>query len=326
MLMMHPGARFLPWFASSVRIPALLRAKKCFRLPYRDEDVMKKLLVGISALAIFALTAPVVAQTADVQSLSRELERLRNDLVDLQRFVYAGEGEVLVVPSAGTSADSAAVQLGIQQLEEKLRLLTGRVEDLEYQQRQLNTRMDTLVADMEGRLAAGVPLAASTANEDIILPADGGLTDDDLTAGVAPEAGVTATTLLPPGNEMDQYNFAFSLLRKADYEGAEIAFSEFITVYPDSELNGNAYYWLGSTNFVRDDFQNAAIAFLKGYQFDATGPKAADNLLKLGVTLSRLGKNAEACATFGELENKFPEAAQTLLDEASDEAAAAGCG
>lgn len=287
---------------------------------------MKKLLVGISALAIFALTAPVVAQTADVQSLSRELERLRNDLVDLQRFVYAGEGEVLVVPSAGTSADSAAVQLGIQQLEEKLRLLTGRVEDLEYQQRQLNTRMDTLVADMEGRLAAGVPLAASTANEDIILPADGGLTDDDLTAGVAPEAGVTATTLLPPGNEMDQYNFAFSLLRKADYEGAEIAFSEFITVYPDSELNGNAYYWLGSTNFVRDDFQNAAIAFLKGYQFDATGPKAADNLLKLGVTLSRLGKNAEACATFGELENKFPEAAQTLLDEASDEAAAAGCG
>ncbi len=287
---------------------------------------MKKLLVGFSALAMFALTAPVMGQTADVQSLSRELERLRNDLVDLQRFVYAGEGEaVIVVPSTGSSTDSAAVQLGIQQLEEKLRLLTGRVEDLEYQQRQLNARMDTLVADTEARLAAGVP-AAAVAAEDITLPADGGLTNDDLTAGVTPEAGTTATTtLLPPGNEMDQYNFAFSLLRKADYEGAEIAFSEFITVYPDSELNGNAYYWLGSTHFVRDDFQNAAIAFLKGYQFDATGPKAADNLLKLGVTLSRLGKNAEACATFGELRNKFPEAAQTLLDEASDEAAAAGC-
>ncbi len=287
---------------------------------------MKKLLVGLSALAMFAMTAPVVAQTADVQSLSRELERLRNDLVDLQRFVYAGEGEVLVVPSTGTSQDAAAVQLGIQQLEEKLRLLTGRVEDLEYQQRQLKTRMDTLVADMEARLAAGVPMAAGTATEDITLPADGGLTDDDLNAGVEVETTTTTTALLPPGNEMDQYNFAFSLLRKADYEGAEIAFNEFITVYPDSELNGNAYYWLGSTHFVRDDFQNAAIAFLKGYQFDATGPKAADNLLKLGVTLSRLGKNAEACATFGELNNKFPEAAQTLLDEAADEAAAAGCG
>ena len=113
---------------------------------------MKKLLVGFSALAMFALTAPVMGQTADVQSLSRELERLRNDLVDLQRFVYAGEGEaVIVVPSTGSSADSAAVQLGIQQLEEKLRLLTGRVEDLEYQQRQLNARMDTLVADTEAR-------------------------------------------------------------------------------------------------------------------------------------------------------------------------------
>lgn len=287
---------------------------------------MKKLLVGFSALAMFALTAPVMGQTADVQSLSRELERLRNDLVDLQRFVYAGEGEAIVVaPSAGNSTGSAVVQLGIQQLEEKLRLLTGRVEDLEYQQRQLNARMDTLDADNEARLATGVP-AAALAAEDITLPADGGLTDDDLTAGVTPEvATTTTTTLLPPGNEMDQYNFAFSLLRKADYEGAEIAFNEFITVYPETELNGNAYYWLGSIHFHRNDFQNAAIAFLKGYKSDATGPKAANNLLNLGVTLSRLDRNAEACATFGELANKFPEAAQTLLDEASDEAAVAGC-
>ena len=120
-------------------------------------------------------------------------------------------------------------------------------------------------------------------------------------------------------------NFAFSLLRKADYEGAQMAFDEFITLHPDSELTGNAYYWLGSTHFVRDQYRDAAVAFLKGYQEGPTGPKAADNLLKLGVTLSRLGKPDEACATFKELSNKFPEAAQILLDEASDEAASAGC-
>jgi tol-pal system protein YbgF len=294
--------------------------------PYKDEDVMKKLLIGLSVLAVLVSATPSFAQSADVQTLSRELDRLRNDLVDLQRFVYAGQGEAIVVsPSIDSTADAAAFQLGIQQLEEKLRLLTGRVEDLEYQQRQLNERMDSLVADLDARLAAGAPLAGAS-NELVMPESDAGLTGDDLVAGTTTNEAEVTGALLPPGSEMDQYNFAFSLLRKADYDGAEIAFNEFITVYPDSELNGNAYYWLGSTYFVRDNFQNAAIAFLKGYQFDSTGPKAADNLLKLGVTLSRLGKNAEACATFAELTNKFPEAAQTLLDEAADEAASAGCG
>ncbi len=286
---------------------------------------MKKLLVGLSFLAVLASATPLFAQTADVQTLSSKLDRLHNDLIDLQRFVYKGEGEVLTVtPSIASSANSATIQLGIQQFEEKLRLLTGRLEDLEYQQRQLNERMDKLVADVDARLASGAPMAGDA--NDLTMPGDGGLTNDDLVAGSDVEAGDVTGALLPPDSEMDQYNFAFSLLRKADYEGAEIAFNEFISVFPNSELNGNAYYWLGSTYFVRENYQNAAIAFLKGYQFDATGPKAADILLKLGVTLSRLGKNAEACATFVELNNKFPEAAQTLLDEASDEAAAAGCG
>jgi len=289
-----------------------------------------KTLRGVVATgALLFLLAPAQAQTADVQSLARELERLRNDLVDLQRFVYAGEGEVIeIAPSVAAGEDAAQLQLGIQNLEERVRLLTGRVEEIEYQQRQLMTRMDTLIADINARLS-GVPQPAA-GESDIVLPDDGAALADGGAVELIPEADATADVatgaILPPGPEMDQYNFAFSLLRKADYEGAEMAFNEFITLHPDSELTGNAYYWLGSTHFVRDEFRDAAVAFLKGYQQSPTGPKAADNLLKLGVTLSRLDKPDEACATFAELENKFPEAAQTLLDEASDEASAAGCG
>ncbi|MBT5432645.1 MAG: tol-pal system protein YbgF [Alphaproteobacteria bacterium] len=284
---------------------------------------MRKLSVLLLTSACLFVSAPALAQSTDVQSLAHEMERLRNDLVDLQRFVYAGEGEALVVsPGLESSQDAAQFQLSLQQVEERVRLLTGRVEELEYQQRQLLARMDTLIADLE-RGAAVPSTGELVMSEDTVTADDGGAVDivpntTETTAGVA-------GAILPPGSEMDQYNFAFSLLRKADYEGAQMAFDEFITLHPDSELTGNAYYWLGSTHFVRDQYRDAAVAFLKGYQEGPTGPKAADNLLKLGVTLSRLGKPDEACATFKELSNKFPEAAQILLDEASDEAASAGC-
>ena len=279
----------------------------------------------LALLVLVAAAAGAVAQSTDLNTLARELERLRKDMVDLQRYVYAGEGEPLaVVPSDTGGGDAAQLQLRVQQLEERLRLLTGQIEELQHQQRQTDQRLEELVASAG---TAGAASAGGTAGE---IPAggEGTLTDEDLAAGA--EGGDAAVAgsgpVLPAGSEMDQYNFAFSLLRKADYDGAQAAFNEFIALHPGSELAGNAYYWLGETYYVRNAYQEAAVSFLKGYQQFPQGDKAPDNLLKLGMTLTRLGKNAEACATFNELNAKFPDAPQTVRDRAAQEAAAAGCG
>ena len=289
---------------------------------------MKRSSTILAALTAVVLAMPAHAQTNDIQSLVNELERLRGDIVDLQRYVYAGEGDAAAATTGLASQQNAAQsQLGLQALEERVRGLTGLVEELDHRQSQLLVRMDRLIADLDARFAALERGGAAVGSSgDIVLPDDAAVVP-----GLVPEDGGPDETgetdgILPPGSEMEQYNFAFSLLRKADYEGASAAFNEFLALHPDSDLVGNAYYWLGSVNLVRDMFRDAAVAFLKGYQERPAGPKAADNLLKLGVTLSRLDKFEEACATFKELANKFPDAADTLLDEASDEATAAGCG
>ena len=279
------------------------------------------LLAAVGVLLVAA--APALAQS-DLQALAREVERLRADLVDLQRFLYAGEGELPVpAPSTAAGPDIAPLQQGLQRLEEGIRQLTGRIEETEHRQRQLLARMDGLIGDLDARFAAleggAVAPAPDTAADTATAATDA--------AAAAPEGeSVAAATVLPPGSAMERYNFAFSLLRKADYEAAEAAFVEFIALYPDNELTGNAYYWLGSVHFVRDRFRDAAVAFLKGYSGTPTGPKAADNLFKLGAALSRDGKLKEACAVFEKLAGEFPGAPRALLDEAAVEAAAARCG
>jgi tol-pal system protein YbgF len=283
--------------------------------------------------AIFAAGA-ASAQVYDLQEVQREVDALRADMADLQRYVYSGEGGGVSVEPLDTTGlstqETASVQVRIMQMEERLRQLTGQLEELQYQQRQQGDRIERLIADVDARLAsieggAGAT-AGGTAASTVTVPSDSTTTTtiiEDET--VVTTGSATAGATLPPGSEMDQYNYAFSLLRQADYDAAEAAFQEFLTAHPDGQLAGNAYYWLGETYYVRDNYQQAAINFLKGYQQFPDSSKAPDNLLKLGITLSRLNKTAEACATFAELSRKFPSAPQNLRDKAAEEARAAGC-
>ena len=135
-----------------------------------------------------------------------------------------------------------------------------------------------------------------------------------------------ARLVLPPGTPKSQYEYALSLMRqKLDFAAAEIAFKAFIEQHPKDGLTGNAYFWLGQTFYARKSFQDAVFAFAEGFQKFPTGTKAPDSLLKLGMSLSRLNKQREACTTFGRLVAKFPKANPRLKARAERERSRAKC-
>ncbi len=156
--------------------------------------------------------------------------------------------------------------------------------------------------------AAGVQILGT-------LPADG---NENLRLQVQPD-------VLPAGTPEEQYAFAYSLLQQFRIPEAEQAFSEFVLVNQNHPLVGNAQYWLGETYYTRGMLQEAALTFFQGYQENPTGTKAADNLLKLGMSLARMDKITEACATFGELANQFPDATQSIKDQTAGERTRLSC-
>jgi len=141
---------------------------------------------------------------------------------------------------------------------------------------------------------------------------------------VAP-AAAAPTGGLPAGTPQQQYDYAFGLLRQANYDGAEQALVAFIQQNPGDPLAANAKYWLGETYYVRGNYTEAARAFGVSYQDHPNGPKATDSLLKLGLSLSLLGRNADACAVFSELEGQFPNAAANVLQRSQQERGRLGC-
>lgn len=133
------------------------------------------------------------------------------------------------------------------------------------------------------------------------------------------ESGVPVDVALPEGTPKQQYDYAFEFLKRQDYARAEAAFREFMKRYPKDALAGNAQYWLGETHYVRNDLQKSVIEFMNGYQNYPKSNKAPDNLLKLGMSLSRLGQTKEACTALGRLSKDYPEATDQIKRSAQQE-------
>ena len=106
------------------------------------------------------------------------------------------------------------------------------------------------------------------------------------------------------------YERSYESLLRRRFTDAEVGFRGFVTNYRDHSLAGNAQYWLGETFYVQGDYKQAAQAFLTGYRDYPKSRKAADSLLKLGLSLNRLGQKEQACAAFSQVGSQFPKAAE----------------
>lgn len=147
------------------------------------------------------------------------------------------------------------------------------------------------------------------------VPTPGAVASSSLGA----DAGVPVDVALPEGTPKQQYDYAFDFLKRQDYARAEAAFREFMKRYPKDALAGNAQYWLGETYYVRNDLQKSVIEFMNGYQNYPKSNKAPDNLLKLGMSLSRLGQTKEACTALGRLTKEYPDAGEQIRRSAQQE-------
>lgn len=151
----------------------------------------------------------------------------------------------------------------------------------------------------------------------------GGYSSETLSAPTA-VAGLPAEAV--GANPKQLYETAYGYLLQQDYGAAEAAFDDFLKRFPSDSLAGNAQYWLGESFYVRGNYKAAAGAFLKGYQTYAKSSKAPDSLLKLAMSLDRMGQKDAACSSFSELNTRFPTAPPHIKSRAQSERQRLGCG
>lgn len=229
------------------------------------------------------------------------------------------------VPAAiGSSSDAARIDA----LETQVRALTAQLEQLSNQTRSLPPSVQSEALPSR---SPAIDLGSTSDmgfGATIVTPGGGDTIESLLNQSEPIDAG-SQLALAPPGfgggDPKQAYETAYGYLLQQNYGAAQSAFEDFLARYPDDPLAGNAQYWLGESLYVRGQFKAAASAFLKGYQTYGQSAKAPDSLLKLAMSLDRLGQKEAACSSFAELSARFPNAPSHVKTRAQTERQRAGC-
>jgi tol-pal system protein YbgF len=303
-------------------------------------------------------TAAPTAPSGGDAALKQRVEQLEEQLVDMQVVVGTLESlarnGVSAAPRKDGDSGDGADSLRVDALETQVRAMAAQIEQLSQQVRSLGGQplKRTEAAPDEG-VPPDAPLAKpppgdATRFGSTTITSDTGdaVADGEQAAppgqrlppaqkppGQLPPPGApaqdTVAAVTPPGapaaNPKQLYETAYGYLMQRDYGAAQSGFEEFLNRYPKDSLAGNAQYWLGEAHFVRGEYKAAAGAFLKGYKDYAGNARAADSLLKLAMSLDRLGQKDGACSSYSELNTRFPDAPDNVKMRAKSERQRIGC-
>ncbi|WP_313915963.1 tol-pal system protein YbgF [Tahibacter sp.] len=286
-------------------------------------------LIGVRITVAAALAAATVSMPVAAERLS-----LAERVTALETQAQAGQGNLDLVNQL------QALQTEVQQLNGLVEQLRHQLDEQKERSKQQYIDLDSRIGRLEGGGGGAAPGAAPANSgqlDDIQLGAptgagstpppppstDPSLSLDSPTASTMPGAAAPRTiepaaavatpppvasgTRFDPASEKATYDEAFAALKDGRYAESARRFQAFIDAYPSSELTANAYYWLGESYYVTQNYRVSLDTFqtlLKSYP---DSQKAPDALLKTGYCQYELKQWEPAKATLTRVVQKYPD-------------------
>lgn len=273
---------------------------------------LNRLLV-LAAVSIAVLALPAHAQRL---SLAERVAKLESE---------QGQG--------GAQANIQMVNQ-INALQSQLQNLQGQIEELRHQLDELKSHgkdqyidLDSRIGRLEGRNPAAAPTPAAGANPNGTTMQDVQLGNPPVAQAQAPAAApATAPEQIPPSTGQSAmpadasapappavaqdpktaYDTAFGALKDGRYAESARLFQAFIGQFPNDELTPNAYYWLGESYYVTQNYPVSLDTFHKLLAQFPNSQKAPDALLKVGYCQYEMKQWDQAQATLNQVITQYP--------------------
>ena len=212
----------------------------------------------------------------------------------------------------------------LEQLQTEVRELRGVVEVQANEIRQLQEDGKSRYQDLDSRLleltkkvsATPAPVSSSDGALPLNHGADElGVVSEEKVDGGSPSGAKPAAKAAPEPTEEQklEYQQAYGLIKEKAFDEAIDRLHKFIEHYPEGELAGNAYYWLGEVYMALPKLEQARQAFTVVVGSFPDHRKVADALFKLGVVYDRLQDPRQSEKYLTEVQTKFPESTAAKL-------------
>jgi tol-pal system protein YbgF len=244
-------------------------------------------------------SAPAWGASKEMIQLQTQVQQLQEQMTAMQRSFDERMGVMKNLVEQDTDAINK-VTVALTTLQATLQKQQGdsgaHVEQLSGQIQSLNDTLDELKArlakvskQLEDMQSSQQSLAAQQATQ---------------------QAQQQAAAQAPPPDVL--YNNALR-----DYNGdkndlATQEFSDYVKFYPNTDLAGNCYFYLGEIQFRQGNYAQAAQSYDQVMQNFPTGNKTASAQLKKGFALIELGKQDDGVTELRHLIQRYPKSNEAL--------------
>jgi tol-pal system protein YbgF len=257
-------------------------------------------------LALFALLPTLLLAATPSWGVSKETIQLQTQVQQLQEQMTAMqrsfdermgvmnnlvERDTDAVNKAVTALSALQASLQKQQGDSSTHVdqLSGQIQSLNDSLDELKVRLAKVSKQLEDMQAAQQSTAASTAQQ---------------------QAQQQALAQAPPPDVL--YNNALRDYNGAKNDLAIQEFSDYIKFYPNTDLAGNCYFYLGEIQFRQGNYQQAAQSYDQVLQNFPTGSKVASAQLKKGFALIELGKQDDGVVELRHVIQRYPRSPEAL--------------
>jgi len=248
---------------------------------------------------LWLAVAPAWGASKEMIQLQTQVQQLQEQMTAMQRSFDERMGVMKNLVEQDTDAINKATgalttlqtTLQKQQGDSSAHVdqLSGQIQSLNDTLDELKARLAKVSKQLEDMQASQQSQAAQTAQQ---------------------QAQQQAQAQAPPPDVL--YNNALRDYNGAKNDLAVQEFSDYIKYYPNTDLAGNCYFYLGEIQFRQGNYQQAAQSYDQVLQNFPTGTKVASAQLKKGFALIELGKQEDGVQELRHLIQRYPHSPEAL--------------
>ncbi len=240
----------------------------------------------------------------------QRLDDLKFELTKQQEAVDARIGKLeeaaKVQPLLDLFTQLEALKLEMSKLRGQVEVLNNSIENTGKRQRDMYIDLDTRLRRLEQQSALGPAPAPVPAAPGAVAPAPASAAAASAPAAIPATPPVAAVTTASPGAENHTYDAAQAQRRIGNYQGAIVAFQNFIKQYPQSNLAPRAQYWIGDSYFNLRDFKLAIASQQTLIKTYPDSPSVPDAMLNIASSQIEMGESITGRRTLEDLVARYP--------------------
>ena len=271
------------------------------------------------------------ATTKDVQILDREIDKLYSQLsvlrkenkslenkLDLELSAIRKENSSLENKISALSEENQKLKteflFRLENLQSEIRVLSMGIEEYKDYLKRPSKEIGRVKEDVEVRLRILEERRKNLEEkiremEDRLKGLEGKIKQTELEKS-SPTKEVPSEPKGLSAGVGDLYKDAYETFQKGDYEGARKKFEAFLKQYPNTELSGNAQFWIGETYYQKKDFERAILEYEKAITKYPESGKSPAALFKQALAFMELGDKANAKNLLRKVIERYPHSDQ----------------